>query len=126
MHRQIKFSDGVIHRLLLWELHHNGPTDEMWFMSGNHEVSFSKIEFYLITGLRFGVLPNKTLYASMDNGIHQWCFGGVDEVSFEELRIVLNLGEFQQPYNGVKLCLPYMLNWILMRLDERVKRCIDR
>ncbi|KAK2652362.1 hypothetical protein Ddye_012218 [Dipteronia dyeriana] len=29
MHREIKFSGGVIHQLLLRELYHNGPTDEM-------------------------------------------------------------------------------------------------
>ncbi|KAK2648678.1 hypothetical protein Ddye_016167 [Dipteronia dyeriana] len=29
MNREIKFSGGVIHRLLLREIHRNGPTDEM-------------------------------------------------------------------------------------------------
>ncbi|KAK2655079.1 hypothetical protein Ddye_008131 [Dipteronia dyeriana] len=110
MHRQMKFSGGIIHQLFLQELHHNGSTDEMWFMLGNHEVRFSKVEFCLITGLRFGVVSDTTLYASMDNGIHQLYFGGIDEVLFEELRVVLNLNEFQQLYNGVNLCLLYMLN----------------
>ncbi|KAK2658161.1 hypothetical protein Ddye_004694 [Dipteronia dyeriana] len=35
MHRRMKFSDGVIHRLLLREVHHTGLSDEMHFMLGN-------------------------------------------------------------------------------------------
>ncbi|KAK2655350.1 hypothetical protein Ddye_008402 [Dipteronia dyeriana] len=49
MHRELKFSDGVIHQLLLWELDHDGPTDEMRFLLGNHVVRFLKVEFSLIT-----------------------------------------------------------------------------
>ncbi|KAK2649732.1 hypothetical protein Ddye_017221 [Dipteronia dyeriana] len=43
MHWEMKFSGGVIRWLLLRELHHNGPTDEMQFMLGNHSVRFSKV-----------------------------------------------------------------------------------
>ncbi|KAK2648454.1 hypothetical protein Ddye_015943 [Dipteronia dyeriana] len=101
MHRQMKFSCGVIHRLLLQELHHDGPTDEMWFMLGNHSVRFSKVELYLITGLQFRVVPDTTLYARVENGIKQWYFTGIYEVSFKDLRVVLSLGEFQQPYDAI-------------------------
>ncbi|KAK2646516.1 hypothetical protein Ddye_021711 [Dipteronia dyeriana] len=121
MHRRMKFLGGVIHWLLLRELHHKWPLDEMQFMLGNQIVWFSKVEFCLITGLLFGDVLDTSRYAIMDNGIHQWYFAGRDEISFEELRVVLSLDEFQQAYDSVKLCLFYMLNWILMRLDERVK-----
>ncbi|KAK2641104.1 hypothetical protein Ddye_022867 [Dipteronia dyeriana] len=60
MDRRMKFSGGVIHRLLLRELHHECPTDEMRFLLGNHLVKFSNVEFYLITGLHFDVVPDTT------------------------------------------------------------------
>ncbi|KAK2637406.1 hypothetical protein Ddye_032198 [Dipteronia dyeriana] len=115
MHWEMKFSDGVIHRLLLRELDHDGPTDEMRFLLGNHVVRFSKVEFYLITVLRFGVVPNTGLYAVVENDIHQWYFPGADEVSLEELRVVLTLGEFQEAYDAVKIYLlsRYSSNWAL-------------
>ncbi|KAK2649959.1 hypothetical protein Ddye_017448 [Dipteronia dyeriana] len=94
MYREMKFSGGVIHQLLLRDLDHDGPTDEMWFLLGNHVVRFLKVEFYLITGLRFGLVPNTGLYAAVENGIHQRYFHTADEVSLEELRVVLTLGEF--------------------------------
>ncbi|KAK2661887.1 hypothetical protein Ddye_000461 [Dipteronia dyeriana] len=71
IHREMKFSGGIIHRLLLRELHHNGPTNEMQFMLGNQSVRFSKVEFCLITGLRFGVVPDTTKYAVVENGIYE-------------------------------------------------------
>ncbi|KAI9153232.1 hypothetical protein LWI28_008099 [Acer negundo] len=88
MDRGMKFSAGIVHRLLIRELHHDGPEDEMRFLLGRHSVRFSKVEFCLITGLKFGELPNTSTY---------------------------------DMYDAVKLCLLYMLNWILMGLDEREK-----
>ncbi|KAK2638124.1 hypothetical protein Ddye_025919 [Dipteronia dyeriana] len=121
MHRRMKFSGGVIHRLLLREVHHTGPSDEMHFMMGNQKVRFSKVEFCLIIGLRFRDVPNTSRYAIVENGIHEHKFVGRDEISFGELKDVLSLCQFQQAYDSVKLYLLYMLNWILMGLDERVK-----
>ncbi|KAK2642434.1 hypothetical protein Ddye_024197 [Dipteronia dyeriana] len=121
MHREMKFSGGVIHRLLLRELDHGRPTKEMRFLLGNQVVRFSKVEFYRIIRLRFEVVPDTGLYAVMENDIHQRYFPRADEISLEELRVVLTLREFQEAYDAVKLCLIYMLNWILMGVDERFK-----
>ncbi|KAK2639132.1 hypothetical protein Ddye_026927 [Dipteronia dyeriana] len=121
MHREMKFLGGIIHRLLLRELHHNGPTDEMQFMLGNQSVGFSKVEFYLITGLRFGVVPDTTKYAAVENGIHRRYFPRADEVSLEEIRGVVTGAEFGKAYDAVKLCLIYMMNRILIGVDERFK-----
>ncbi|KAK3185099.1 hypothetical protein Dsin_032385 [Dipteronia sinensis] len=57
----------------------------------------------------------------VQNGIHQRYFHGVAEVDYEQLRAVLRIGVFEEQYDAVKLCLLYMLNWILMGLDEREK-----
>ncbi|KAK3185015.1 hypothetical protein Dsin_032301 [Dipteronia sinensis] len=121
MDRGMKFSGSIVYRLLLRELHHNRPEDEMRFMLGPRSVRFSKVEFCLITGLKFGVIPDTTRYEMVQNGIHQRYFNGVDEVDYEQLRAVLRIGAFEEQYNAVKLCLLYMLNWLLMGLDEREK-----
>ncbi|KAK2655902.1 hypothetical protein Ddye_008954 [Dipteronia dyeriana] len=121
MHREMKCSGGIIHRLLLRKLHHNGPTDEMQFMLGNQSVRFSKVEFCLITELRLGVVPDTAKYAVVENGIHERYFPEADEVSLEEIRGVVTSTEFGKAYDAIKLCLIYMLNWILMEVDERFK-----
>ncbi|KAK2652862.1 hypothetical protein Ddye_012718 [Dipteronia dyeriana] len=103
MYREMKFLGGIIHRLLLRELHHNGPTYEMQFMLGNQSVRFFKVEFYLISGLRFVVVLDTTKYAAVENGIHQMYFSGADEVSLEEIRGVVTVAEFGEAYDDVKL-----------------------
>ncbi|KAK3204815.1 hypothetical protein Dsin_018861 [Dipteronia sinensis] len=117
----MKFSGSIVHRLLLCELHHDGPEDEIRFMLGPHSVRFSKVEFCLITGLKFGVIPDMTRYEMVQNRIHERYFSGVAEVDYEQLRAVLRIGIFEEQYDAVKLCLIYMLNWILLELDEREK-----
>ncbi|KAK3211408.1 hypothetical protein Dsin_016114 [Dipteronia sinensis] len=121
MDRGMKFSSSIVHRLLLRELHQDGPEDEMRFMLGPRSVRFSKVEFCLITGLKFGVIPDTSRYEMVQNGIHQRYFNGVDEVDYEQLRAVLLIGVVEEQYDAVKLCLLYILNWILMGLDEREK-----
>ncbi|KAK2642298.1 hypothetical protein Ddye_024061 [Dipteronia dyeriana] len=74
MHLPMKFSGGVIHQLLLRELYHNRPDDEIWFMLETYKVRLSKVEFCLITGLQFRVVPDTTWYRSEDNGIHRRYF----------------------------------------------------
>ncbi|KAK2649352.1 hypothetical protein Ddye_016841 [Dipteronia dyeriana] len=110
MHREMKFSGGIIHQLLLREPHHNSPTYKMQFMLGNQWVRFSNVEFCLITGLRFGVVSDTTKYAAVENGIHELYFPGADEVWLEEIRGVITGTEFGKAYDAVKLCLLYMLN----------------
>ncbi|KAK2658593.1 hypothetical protein Ddye_005126 [Dipteronia dyeriana] len=96
MHREMKFSDGVIHQMLLRELDHAGATNEMWFLLGNHVVRFSKVKFFLITRLHFGVVPDTGLYVAVENDIHHRYFPGGDEVSLEELRVVLPSESFRR------------------------------
>ncbi|KAK3222560.1 hypothetical protein Dsin_009585 [Dipteronia sinensis] len=121
MDRGMKFSGSIVHRLLLRKLHHDGSEDEMRFMLGSRSVRFSKVEFCLITGLKFGVIPDTTRYKMVQNGIHQRYFNGIAEVDYEQLRAILRIGVFEEQYDAVKLCLLYMLNCILMGLDERDK-----
>ncbi|KAI9185125.1 hypothetical protein LWI28_004402 [Acer negundo] len=117
----MKFSAGIVHRLLNRELHHDGPEDVMRFLLGKHSVRFSKVEFCLIIGLKLGQFPDMSTYDVVQNGIHQRYFEGRDEVEFREPRAVVRTGGFAGQYDVVKLCLLYMLNLILMGLDEREK-----
>ncbi|KAK2651242.1 hypothetical protein Ddye_018731 [Dipteronia dyeriana] len=121
IHQKLKFSGGVIHQLLLRELDHDGPTDEIRFLLGNHLVRFSKVEFSLITKLHFGVVSDTSMYVAVENGIHERYFSAHDEVSLDDLRVVLTQREFEKAYDAMKLYLIYMLNWILMGVDERLK-----
>ncbi|KAK2638806.1 hypothetical protein Ddye_026601 [Dipteronia dyeriana] len=71
----------------------------MRFLLGNHVVRFSKVEFSLITRLHFGVVPDTSIYVAVENDIHQRYFPGHDEVSLDDLRVVLTCREFQQAYD---------------------------
>ncbi|KAK0582621.1 hypothetical protein LWI29_027732 [Acer saccharum] len=119
MHRGLQFSGCIVHRLLLRELHHDGPTDEMRFMLGSRSVRFSKVEFCLITGLKFGVIPDMTQIEEVENGLHQRYFNSRDSITLEELQARILQGEWQQQYDVVKLCLVLLLNCFLIGLDER-------
>ena len=92
----------------------------MRFLLGKQEVRFSKVEFCLITGLKFGVIPDTASYVMVENGIHERYFQGRD-IEFEKLRAVVRSGGFVQQYDAVKLCLLFMFNWILMGWTREIK-----
>ncbi|KAI9156833.1 hypothetical protein LWI28_012845 [Acer negundo] len=92
----------------------------MRFLLGKHLIRFSKVEFCLITGLKFEVIPDRAMYDMVENGILELCFQGKD-IEFELLRAVLQIGIFVEQYDAVKLCLLFMLNWILMEVEEQDK-----
>ncbi|KAI9200361.1 hypothetical protein LWI28_006591 [Acer negundo] len=117
----MKFSAGIVHQLLIRELHNDELEDEMRFLLGCYSVRFSNVEFCLITRLKFGVIPDTMTYDMVENGIHQQSFEGRDEVKYEELKAILRIGVFTEQNDAVKLFLLYILNWTLMRLDERKK-----
>ncbi|KAK2650354.1 hypothetical protein Ddye_017843 [Dipteronia dyeriana] len=100
----MQFSSGVVHWLLLHKIHHYGPTDKMRFMLGKYSIQFFRVEFCLITGLKFGVILDMTLYEDVENGIDQ---------------TRVEYGQWQEKFNTVKLCLLLMLNCILIGLGER-------
>ncbi|KAK3193028.1 hypothetical protein Dsin_024338 [Dipteronia sinensis] len=113
------FSGGIIHRLLLRELQHDEPSDEMRFMLGPRSVWFSKVEFCLISGLKFGAIQDTVLYEDVQNGIHHKYFGGRATVTFAELEARIEQGQWQEQSDAVKLCLMYMLNCVSIRAEER-------
>ena len=121
MHREMRFLAGIVHQPLMHGLHHNWVEDEMRFKLGCHSVRFLKVEFCMITGFKFRVILATASYDMVENDIHQRYFEGRDSIEYEQLRSVLWIGIFEEQYDAIKLCLLYMLNWILMGLDEREK-----
>ncbi|KAK3227239.1 hypothetical protein Dsin_007101 [Dipteronia sinensis] len=102
MHRTMQFSGTIVHSLLLQEIHHDGSPDEMRFLLGN-----------------FGVVPDTTEYLEVENGIHQRCFGGQNEIMFEEVKERVQQGEWTEEFDVVKLCLLLLLHVFLIGADER-------
>ncbi|KAK3228258.1 hypothetical protein Dsin_008120 [Dipteronia sinensis] len=118
MQRGMTFFCGIGHRLLLSELHHDGPSDEMRFMLGQRSVRFSRVEFCLIIELNFEAISDTELYEDIPNGIHHKYFSGRDVVTLLNLKQGLNR-EWQEQFDIVKLCLLYMLNCVLIGAKER-------
>ncbi|KAK2658015.1 hypothetical protein Ddye_011067 [Dipteronia dyeriana] len=119
MHRTMQFSGTVVHRLLLLEIHHDGSPYEIRFLLGNVSVCFSKIEFCLIIGLKFGIVPDTSKYLEVENDIHQRCFGGQNEITIEELKERVQQGQWTKQFDVVKLCLLLLLYVFLIGEDER-------
>ncbi|KAK3198019.1 hypothetical protein Dsin_021434 [Dipteronia sinensis] len=108
MQRGMAFSSGIIHRLLLCELHHERPSDKMRFMLGPRSIRFSNVEFCLITGLKFGAIPDTAVYEDVPNGIHHRA-EEMNSVPIWQLRLVDDLDAF-----NVFRCLR-MKNWSLQK-----------
>ncbi|KAK3179735.1 hypothetical protein Dsin_032934 [Dipteronia sinensis] len=98
MQRGMTFFCGIGHRLLLSELHHDGPSDEMRFMLGQRSVRFSRVEFCLIIELNFEAISDTELYEDIPNGIHHKYFSGRDVVTLLNLKQGLNR-EWQEQFD---------------------------
>ncbi|KAK3219216.1 hypothetical protein Dsin_013186 [Dipteronia sinensis] len=77
------------------------------------------VEFCLITGLKFEAISDTDVFDEVENGIHQSYFGGRDVVTFSELDDQIQQGQWEQPFDAVKLCLLLMVNCVIHGLDER-------
>ncbi|KAK3198445.1 hypothetical protein Dsin_021860 [Dipteronia sinensis] len=99
--------------------HHDGPNDEMRFTLGHRSIWFSKVEFCLITGLKFGAIPDTAVYEDVQNGIHHMYFCGRAAVTFPELEASIEQGQWQEQSDAMKQCLLYMLNCVLIGVEER-------
>lgn len=94
MQQDMSFSRQLVHMILLRQLHHDGPNDELRFMFGRHATRFSKVEFCLITGLRFGEVPNTNQMPRVENGIHDRILGAVYPLDSRSCLISLLLVRF--------------------------------
>ena len=69
---------------------------ELWFGIRRSKIRFSKREFCLVTGLKFGYLSNiiNEEYESVDGGIHERCFNNNPELLVKALLICTLIYKF--------------------------------
>ena len=65
---------------------------------GPHIVRFSKVEFCLITGLKFDAILDTDIYEDVPNGIHHKYFHGRQEVTFIELEVKIEQVNGSNPW----------------------------
>ncbi|KAL5787553.1 hypothetical protein ACOSP7_004502 [Xanthoceras sorbifolium] len=112
------FSGVLADELLLREIWHDGPRDEMRFRLGQHTVRFSRVKFCLITGLKFGHIPDMSAYVDVLQGIHSKCFGRRTDVKVKDVKNRLEQGDYVIPQDALKLSLILMLHNFLYGSDE--------
>ncbi|KAL5811965.1 hypothetical protein ACOSQ3_026915 [Xanthoceras sorbifolium] len=118
MHRDMTFSDVLVHELLLREIGHDSPRDEMKFRLGRLKVLLSTVEFCLITGLKFGELLDTSQYGEVVDGIHHKYFNLRDDMPIDNMKDALELGRFGSPNDALKLSLILILHRFLYNSDN--------
>ncbi|KAK2649022.1 hypothetical protein Ddye_016511 [Dipteronia dyeriana] len=110
------FQARYIHSLLLYQIRFPGANDnEMWFAMGNTKVKLGKREFYLCTGLKFGVLPDFFLKDYIP--VTMRYFGTDRYLLLDQLLSRFLRGEFDQKGDGLKTTLVLFTNNILFGQD---------
>ncbi|KAK3193308.1 hypothetical protein Dsin_024618 [Dipteronia sinensis] len=107
--KELTFSAGVLHNLLLRQIHVPGVTgaNELHFLVGGKLAKFSQREFCLVTGLKFGVMSDIFLkpYAATKDGIHVRCFANNENIRLTDIWARFMAGGFDQPKDGLKMAL---------------------
>ncbi|GAB2300917.1 hypothetical protein Dimus_038641 [Dionaea muscipula] len=115
-------SGALIHWLLVREIEvENAEPYEMWFGFGTTKARFSKYEFCLVTGLKFG--DNESIIPSNSgaHSIHQTYFHR-QLVTYEEVYNTLkDTDNFQQPEVTTKIALVLFVHGVLLGNDYRIK-----
>ncbi|KAL5736866.1 hypothetical protein ACOSP7_031320 [Xanthoceras sorbifolium] len=119
MHRDMTFMGLLVHDLLLREIRNDGSYDMMRFRLGQHTAQLSRVEFHLIRGLKFGELPNTSLYCEVVEGIHCKYFNLRGDVTCDNVKDALELGRFGALDDALKLSLILLLYKFLYGSDDR-------
>lgn len=96
---------------------------ELWFGIGRSKIRFSKREFCLVTGLKFGCLSNiiNEEYESVDGGIHERYFNNNPDLLVKALHEAFMKVEFKNKKDALKMALVLFVELILMGQDYRHK-----
>ncbi|KAK3224330.1 hypothetical protein Dsin_011355 [Dipteronia sinensis] len=123
--KELTFSSGVLHNLLLRQIHVPGVTgaNELHFFVGGKLAKFSQREFCLVTGLKFGVMSDIFLkpYAATKDGIHVRYFANNENIRLTDVWARFMAGGFDQPKDGLKMALVLIANNVLFGQDLRRK-----
>ena len=123
--KELTFSAGVLHNLLLRQIHVPGVTkeNELHFTVGGKLLKFTQREFCLVTGLQFGVMSDIFLkpYAPTEDGIHAKYFDKDENINLGRVWEKFLTGEFDKRKDGLKMALLLIANMILFGRDPRKK-----
>ncbi|KAK3230066.1 hypothetical protein Dsin_001947 [Dipteronia sinensis] len=123
--KELTFSAGVLHNLLLRQIDVPGVTgvNELHFLVGGKMAKFSQMEFFFVTGLQFGVMSDIFLqpYAATKDGIHVRYFENDENIRLTDVWARFLAGGFDQPKDGLKMALVLIANNVLFGQDLRRK-----
>ncbi|KAK2659853.1 hypothetical protein Ddye_006386 [Dipteronia dyeriana] len=115
------FSGKLCDILLCRELHFPGACpEEMWFRVKNRAVRFGKVEFLLVTGLRFRLMPESvnSLPKVAPGNVHHLYFGG-SPTPLNHILGILSREEFGEAEDDIQLGYVYFLSHILLGREYR-------
>ena len=110
------FAARLIQQLLQREINlEEASPHEIWFSIGGRKSRFSRVEFCLMTGLRFGPLPDiiQRPYVMVAGGIHNRYFDGKIPLLLSEIHNHLATKEFHQQGDCLKMALVLLANIVL-------------
>ncbi|XWS62356.1 hypothetical protein CRYUN_Cryun06bG0003800 [Craigia yunnanensis] len=89
---------------------------ELWFGIRRSKIRFSKREFCLVLGLKFGCLSNiiNEEYEPVDGGIHERYFNNNPDLLVKALHEVFIKVEFKNKKDALKMALVLFVESILM------------
>ncbi|KAK3199062.1 hypothetical protein Dsin_022477 [Dipteronia sinensis] len=123
--KELTFSAGVLHNLLLRQIHVPGVTgvNELYFLVSGKLAKFSQREFCLVTGLQFEVMSNIFLkpYVATQDGIHVRYFENDENIRLTDVWARFLAEGFDQPKDGLKMALALIANNVLFGQDLRRK-----
>ena len=123
--KDLTFSAGVLHNLLLRQVHVPDVTgqNEFHFSVGGKLLKFTQREFCLVTGLQIGVMSDIFLkpYAPIEGGIHERYFDNDENLHLVSVWEKFLTGKFVKPKDGLKMALMLIANNILFGRDQRKK-----
>lgn len=110
--QELSPSSNLVHYMLLHEVHTGDADQEMWFLVGGNTIRFSRVEFALITGLKFGTFPLKV---NGSDRLEQTYFGKSSTFSLENLDEAFAKWDFDtiDDLDAVRLSLLYLTEWFL-------------
>ncbi|KAK1587810.1 hypothetical protein Q3G72_017038 [Acer saccharum] len=122
----LQFSGQLCHHLLLREVDIKGASaHEMWFLIGSDLIRFSKVEFGLVTGLKFGKNKESLHQISKRLGerIRLTHFNGAKKIFVENLEAYYNgyVPKDEKDDEILKLALLLFLEVTLLGKDKRTQ-----
>ena len=119
------FSSHLVHNLLTREITFEGAgQNEIWFGIGQRRMRFSKYEFCLVTGLKFGGPSNIPSFNSIPvrGGVYQRYWPTMDvNVTRLNQRFIEPGAVFQKPLDAFKIALVLFVETFLFGSDYRKK-----